>query len=106
MAGQFPQFDGHLWINSEFGLLDASQGPDTRLMLAVQKKYAPKIAIGAFPQMGFMVGKFSVQALLNVKGPLPDASDVADAARHDGLNAPSARCAGAADCRRRRWRPA
>ena len=25
-----PAFDGHLWINSEFGLLDASQGPDTR----------------------------------------------------------------------------
>jgi branched-chain amino acid transport system substrate-binding protein len=71
MSGQFsPAFDGHLWINSEFGLLDASQGPDTRLMLAVQKKYAPKIAIGAFPQMGFMVGKFSVQALLNIKGPI------------------------------------
>jgi branched-chain amino acid transport system substrate-binding protein len=71
MSEQFsPAFDGHLWINSEFGLLDASQGPDTRLMLAVQKKYAPKIAIGAFPQMGFMVGKFSVQALLNVKGPI------------------------------------
>jgi len=71
MSEQFsPAFDGHLWINSEFGLLDASQGPDTRLMLDVQKKYAPKIAIGAFPQMGFMVGKFSVQALLNVKGPV------------------------------------
>ena len=28
MSGQFsPKWDGHLWINSEFGLLDASQGP-------------------------------------------------------------------------------
>ena len=71
MAEQFsPTFDGHMYINSEFGLLDASQGPDTQLMLQVQQKYAPKIAIGAFPQMGFMVGKFSVQALLNVKGPV------------------------------------
>jgi branched-chain amino acid transport system substrate-binding protein len=68
MAGQFPEFDGHLWINSEFGLLDASQGPDTRLMLEVLKKYAPSIAPQAFGQMGFMVGKFATIALLRVKG--------------------------------------
>ena len=70
MAGQFPQFDGHLWINSEFGLLDASQGPDTRLMLAVQKKYAPTIAPQAFGQMGFMDAKFATTALLSIKGPI------------------------------------
>jgi branched-chain amino acid transport system substrate-binding protein len=68
MAGQFPQFDGHLWINSEFGLLDASQGPDTRLMIAILKKYAPKIAPQAFGQMGFMDAKFATTALMNVKG--------------------------------------
>jgi branched-chain amino acid transport system substrate-binding protein len=70
MAGQFPQFDGHLWINSEFGLLDASQGPDTRLMLAIQKKYAPSIAPQAFGQMGFMDAKFVTTALLSIKGPV------------------------------------
>jgi branched-chain amino acid transport system substrate-binding protein len=70
MAGQFPQFDGHLWINSEFGLLDASQGPDTRLMLAVQKKYSPSIAPQAFGQMGFMDAKFATTALLSIKGPI------------------------------------
>jgi branched-chain amino acid transport system substrate-binding protein len=70
MAGQFPQFDGHLWINSEFGLLDSSQGPDTVLMLAVLKKYAPTIAPQAFGQMGFMDAKFATLALLNVKGPI------------------------------------
>ena len=70
MAGQFPQFDGHLWINSEFGLLDASQGPDTRLMLAIQKKYAPTVAPQAFGQMGFMDAKFATTALLNIKGPI------------------------------------
>jgi branched-chain amino acid transport system substrate-binding protein len=37
-------------------------------MLAVLKKYAPKIAPQAFAQMGFMAGKFSTAALLNVKG--------------------------------------
>ena len=27
MAGQFPQFDGHLWINQEFGNVDPKVGP-------------------------------------------------------------------------------
>jgi branched-chain amino acid transport system substrate-binding protein len=70
MAGQFPQFDGNLWINSEFGLLSASQGPDTALMLQVQKKYSPSIAPQAFGQMGFMAGKFATIALLSIKGPV------------------------------------
>ena len=75
MSGQFsPKWDGHLWINSEFGLLDASQGPDTRLMLAIQKKYAPSIAPQAFGQMGFMDAKFATTALLNIKGPITAAS--------------------------------
>jgi branched-chain amino acid transport system substrate-binding protein len=74
MAGQFPQFDGHLWINSEFGLLDASQGPDTRLMIAILKKYSPSIAPQAFGQMGFMDAKFATAALLSVKGPVTAAS--------------------------------
>ena len=75
MSGQFsPKWDGHLWINSEFGLLDASQGPDTRLMLAIQKKYAPSIAPQAFGQMGFMDAKFATTALLSIKGPITAAS--------------------------------
>jgi branched-chain amino acid transport system substrate-binding protein len=68
MAEQFKSFDGQLWINQEFSNLDAAVGPDTRLMLAVLKKYAPSIAPQAFAQMGFMAGKFSTQALLNVRG--------------------------------------
>lgn len=74
MAQQFPQFDGHLWINQEFGLLDPSQGPDTRLMIAILKKYAPSIAPQAFAQMGFMDAMFATTALLNVKGPVTAAS--------------------------------
>ena len=68
MAGQFPEFDGKMFINQEFGLLDASQGPDTRLMLEILKKYAPTISPQAFAQMGFMDGMFATTALFKVKG--------------------------------------
>jgi branched-chain amino acid transport system substrate-binding protein len=69
MAGQFPQFDGHLWINSEFSNVDPKVGPDTALMFQILKKYT-KIAPQAFAQMGFMVGKFTTNALLSIKGPI------------------------------------
>ena len=57
MAAQFPQFDGHLWINNEFSNVDPSVGPDTALMFQILKKYAPTIAPQAFGQMGFMDGE-------------------------------------------------
>jgi branched-chain amino acid transport system substrate-binding protein len=66
MAEQFPQFDGHLWINNEFSNVDPTVGPDSALMFEILKKYAPKIAPQAFAQMGFMAGKFSTRALLNI----------------------------------------
>ncbi len=69
MAEQFPQFDGKMFINQEFNLLDASQGPDTRLMLQILEKYT-KIAPQAFAQMGFMDGMFATKALLSIKGPI------------------------------------
>src|SRR5580765_4689406 len=70
MAAQFPQFDGHLWINQEFSNVDPKVGPDSALMFDILKKYAPKIAPRAFAQMGFMDGMFATMALLNVKGPI------------------------------------
>jgi branched-chain amino acid transport system substrate-binding protein len=70
MAAQFPQFDGHLWINNEFSNVDPRVGPDSALMFQILKKYAPKIAPQAFAQMGFMDGKFSTNALLSIKGPI------------------------------------
>jgi branched-chain amino acid transport system substrate-binding protein len=70
MAGQFPEFDGHLWINNEFSNVDPKVGPDSALMFQILKQYAPKIAPQAFAQMGFMVGKFSTNALLSIKGPI------------------------------------
>ncbi len=53
MAAQFPQFDGHLWINSEFSNVDPKVGPDSALMFQILKRYT-KIAPQAFAQMGFM----------------------------------------------------
>jgi branched-chain amino acid transport system substrate-binding protein len=69
MSGQFsPAFDGHLWIDNEFSNVDPTVGPDSALMFQVLKKYAPKIAPQAFAQMGFLDGKFAVNALLSIKG--------------------------------------
>jgi branched-chain amino acid transport system substrate-binding protein len=74
MASQFPQFDGHLWINQEFSNVDPSVGPDSALMFQIIKKYAPSIAPQAFAQMGYMDGKFATVALLSIKGPITAAS--------------------------------
>jgi branched-chain amino acid transport system substrate-binding protein len=69
MSGQFsPTFDGHLWIDNEFANVDPSVGPDSALMFAVLKKYAPSIAPQAFAQMGFLNGKMATNALLSIKG--------------------------------------
>jgi branched-chain amino acid transport system substrate-binding protein len=73
MADQFsPTWDGHLWINQEFSNIDPAVGPDTRLMFAMLKKYAPSVAPQAFGQMGFMDAKFATIALLRAaaKGPV------------------------------------
>jgi branched-chain amino acid transport system substrate-binding protein len=71
MSSQFsPAFDGHLWIDNEFSNVDPKVGPDSALMFQVLKKYASKIAPQAFAQMGYLDGKFAVNALLSIKGPI------------------------------------
>jgi branched-chain amino acid transport system substrate-binding protein len=71
MSSQFsPSFDGRLWIDNEFSNVDPKVGPDSALMFAILKKYAPSIAPQAFAQMGFLAGKFSTAALLSIKGPI------------------------------------
>jgi branched-chain amino acid transport system substrate-binding protein len=67
MAKQFPQFDGKIFINQEFHNLTDS-GPDSTLYRQVSKKYAPKVDLQAFGQMGYMDAKFATIALLKVKG--------------------------------------
>ena len=71
MSSQFsPSFDGRLWIDNEFSNVDPKVGPDSALMFAILKKYAPSIAPQAFAQMGFLDGKFATAALLSIKGPI------------------------------------
>jgi len=85
MASQFsPAFDGHLWINSEFSLVSPTVGPDSRLMFAILKKYAPSIAPQSFGQMGFMDADFATQALLSIHGAITSKSyNAAVKALHD-----------------------
>jgi len=69
MSGQFsPAFDGRLYIDNEFANVDPKVGPDSALMFAILKKYAPSIAPQAFAQMGFLDGKMATNALLSIKG--------------------------------------
>jgi branched-chain amino acid transport system substrate-binding protein len=61
------QWDGKLGVNAELNLTSAT-GPDSQLYRDVLKKYAPKIALGSFSQMGFTEAQIAVDALLKMKG--------------------------------------
>jgi branched-chain amino acid transport system substrate-binding protein len=69
MAGQFPQFDGKMHINQEVGGI-GDGSPDEVLYAQITKKYAPKIALQAFGQFGYLIGKMATTALLDVSGPI------------------------------------
>jgi branched-chain amino acid transport system substrate-binding protein len=60
-------WDDKLFVNAELNLTSAD-GPDSELYRQVLKKYAPKIALGSFSQMGFVEGRVAVDALLKIKG--------------------------------------
>jgi len=61
------QWDGKLGVNAELNLTTAN-GPDSQLYRDVLKKYAPKIPLGSFSQMGFVEAAIATSALLKVKG--------------------------------------
>ena len=61
------QWDGKLGVNAELNLTTAN-GPDSQLYRDVLKKYAPKVPLGSFSQMGFLEARIATQALLDVKG--------------------------------------
>jgi branched-chain amino acid transport system substrate-binding protein len=61
------QWDGKLGVNAELNLATAN-GPDSQLYRDVLKKYAPKIPLGSFSQMGFVEARIATDALLKVKG--------------------------------------
>jgi len=56
-----------LFVNAELNLTNAD-GPDSQLYRDVLKQYGPKIPLGSFSQMGFVMGAITTKALLTVKG--------------------------------------
>src|SRR5262245_408416 len=62
-----PQWDGKLGVNAELNLTSAT-GPDSQLYRDVLKKYAPKIPLGSFSQMGFTEARIATEALMGIKG--------------------------------------
>jgi branched-chain amino acid transport system substrate-binding protein len=62
-----PQWNDKLGVNAELNLTTAD-GPDSNLYREVLKKYAPKIPLGSFSQMGFVEGAVATKALLGIKG--------------------------------------
>ena len=70
MAAQFPQFDGHLWINQEFSNVDPSVGPDSALMFQILKKYAPRSPRRRSRRWASWTASSPTNALLSIKGPI------------------------------------
>jgi branched-chain amino acid transport system substrate-binding protein len=62
-------WDGKLGVNAELNVTDF-KGPDSTLYRDVMAKYGKDVTggLGSFSQMGYLMGRFSTQALLNVKG--------------------------------------
>jgi branched-chain amino acid transport system substrate-binding protein len=56
-----------LGVNAELNLTNAD-GADSQLYRTVVAKYAPKVALGSFSQMGFVMGAIATKALLGVQG--------------------------------------
>lgn len=62
-------WDGKLGVNAELNVTDFN-GPDSTLYRDVMAKYGKDVTggLGSFSQMGYLMGRFSTQALLDVKG--------------------------------------
>ena len=56
-----------LFVNAELNLTTAD-GPDSQLYRDVMAKYAPKIPLGSFSQMGFLEARIATDALQGIKG--------------------------------------
>jgi len=71
-----PKWNHKLFVNAELTDADDHNGPEMQLYKAILAKYGSSVAggIGSFSQMGFLLGKFSTQALETIKGPVTIAS--------------------------------
>jgi branched-chain amino acid transport system substrate-binding protein len=67
------QWNDKLGVNAELNLTSAS-GPDSELYRAVRERYAPKVPLGSFSQMGFVEASIVVKALMSVTGEYTAAS--------------------------------
>jgi branched-chain amino acid transport system substrate-binding protein len=56
-----------LGVNAELQVLDADT-PDMVLYRSVQEKYAPKLPLGSFSQMGFTEARIATDALMKIEG--------------------------------------
>jgi branched-chain amino acid transport system substrate-binding protein len=61
------QWNDKLGVNAELNLVTAN-GPDSQLYRGVREKYAPKVPLGSFSQMGFVIGSIVTKALMSVEG--------------------------------------
>lgn len=66
-------WDGQLFVNAELQVLSA-KGPDMDLYNEVLQKYGPKIPVGSFSQMGFLMGKIITDRMMTIKGDITPAS--------------------------------
>jgi branched-chain amino acid transport system substrate-binding protein len=62
-----PEWENQLGVNAELNVTSVNE-PDTELYRAVLKKYAPKVSLGSFSQMGFVMGKIATDAMMKIKG--------------------------------------
>jgi branched-chain amino acid transport system substrate-binding protein len=65
-----PKWNHKLFVNAELASPDDHTGPEWDVYKGILSKYGSNVAggIGSFSQMGFVLGKFLVQALQNVHG--------------------------------------
>src|SRR5436309_1406268 len=66
-----PKWNHKLFVNAELTSPDDHNGPEMQLYKAILGQYGKAVAggLGSFSEMGYLLGKFSVNALEKVKGP-------------------------------------
>jgi len=71
-----PKWNHKLFVNAELTSPDDHNGPEMQLYKNILKQYGSAVAggLGSFSEMGYLLGKFSVDALQKVSGPYTIAS--------------------------------
>jgi branched-chain amino acid transport system substrate-binding protein len=66
-----PKWNHKLFVNAELTDADDHNGPEMQLYKAILSQYGQNVAggVGSFSQMGFVLAKFSVNALDTINGP-------------------------------------